>query len=134
MAATMDHSDIRGLATAFHLFLAGLPRSKDWDHHGDALIKRVEDSPHRSCASRYRFGVALVRWVVSVSHLRDKLGVKAIRSGADFHLTSDIPDEADELTSDRYTAFVLSHFSSSVQFAEPVRETKLRSPGDVADG
>ena len=31
MAAAMDHSDIRGLATAFHLFLAGLPRSRDWD-------------------------------------------------------------------------------------------------------
>jgi hypothetical protein len=28
MAATMDHSDIRGLGTALHLFLAGLPRSK----------------------------------------------------------------------------------------------------------
>src|SRR5690348_11420240 len=27
MAATMDHSNIRGLGTAFHLFFAGLPRS-----------------------------------------------------------------------------------------------------------
>jgi len=27
MAATMDHSNIRGLVTAFHLFFAGLPRS-----------------------------------------------------------------------------------------------------------
>jgi hypothetical protein len=48
MAATMDHSDIRGLATAFHLFLAGLPRSRSWDHHEGARIKVAEDSPHRS--------------------------------------------------------------------------------------
>ena len=40
MAATMDHSDIRGLGTAFHLFLAGLPRSSRGDHHVDAHIKR----------------------------------------------------------------------------------------------
>jgi hypothetical protein len=39
MAATMDHSDIRGLATAFHLYLAGLPRSRVWDHRVDARIK-----------------------------------------------------------------------------------------------
>ena len=36
MAATMDHSDIRGLVTAFHLLLAGLPRSRSWDHRRDA--------------------------------------------------------------------------------------------------
>lgn len=69
MAATMDHSDIRGLATAFHLFLAGLPRSSDGDHHMDAHIKFVEDSPHRSRASRCRFGVELVVEVESLSHL-----------------------------------------------------------------
>jgi len=39
MDATMDHSDIRGLGTAFHLFLAGLPRSRVRDHHVDARIK-----------------------------------------------------------------------------------------------
>jgi hypothetical protein len=32
MAATMDLSSIRGLVTAFHLFLAGLPRSEEGDH------------------------------------------------------------------------------------------------------
>lgn len=32
MAATMDHSSIRGLATAFHRFFAGLPRSDYGDH------------------------------------------------------------------------------------------------------
>ena len=40
MAATMDHSDIRGLGTAFHLFLAGLPRSSLGDHQVDAHIRR----------------------------------------------------------------------------------------------
>jgi hypothetical protein len=60
MAATMDHSDIRGLATAFHLFLAGLPRSRNWDHQVDAHIKLAEDSPHRFRASRCRFGVELM--------------------------------------------------------------------------
>jgi hypothetical protein len=39
MAATMDHSDIRGLVTAFHLSLAGLPRSRDGDHRVDARIE-----------------------------------------------------------------------------------------------
>ncbi len=43
--ATMDHSDIRGLATAFHLFLAGLPRSKNWDHPRDARIKTRRGFP-----------------------------------------------------------------------------------------
>jgi hypothetical protein len=32
MAATMDHSSIRGLATALQLCLAGLPRSENADH------------------------------------------------------------------------------------------------------
>jgi hypothetical protein len=32
MAATMDHSNIRGLDTALHLFFAGLPRSDFGDH------------------------------------------------------------------------------------------------------
>jgi hypothetical protein len=37
-AATMDHVDIRGLITAIHLSVAGLPRSKVGDHHADAHI------------------------------------------------------------------------------------------------
>src|SRR5579872_776366 len=130
MAATMDHSDIRGLATAFHLFLAGLPRSRDWDHHKDARIKLVEDSPHRSRASRYRFGVELGSGCGPASHLRGRVSKKAISSGRDFYLPGDIPDEAGELASNRYTAFVLSHFPPCVQFTKSVRETKLRSPGD----
>src|ERR1700686_673893 len=38
LAATMDHADIRGLVTAIHLSVAGLPRSRIGDHHADAHI------------------------------------------------------------------------------------------------
>src|SRR6185312_2334172 len=135
MAATMDHSDIRGLATAFHLFLAGLPRSRSWVHRLDARIKRAEDSPHRSRASRCRFGVGAFRLSVGlVSHPLGRWSVKAGCSGRDFHLPGDIPDEAGELTSDRDAAFVLGHFSPCIELAKAVREAKLRSPGEVADG
>ena len=37
--ATMDHSDIRGLATALHRYVAGLPLSKVGDHHFDAHVE-----------------------------------------------------------------------------------------------
>jgi len=59
MAATMDHSDIRGLGTALHLFFAGLPRSRIGDHLEGCSLKTFEDSPHRSHSSRSRFGVWL---------------------------------------------------------------------------
>ena len=36
----MDHADIRGLVTAIHLSVAGLPRSSVGDHHVDARIVR----------------------------------------------------------------------------------------------
>src|SRR5882672_12450413 len=65
MAATMDHSDIRGLGTALHLFLAGLPRSEIGDHPEGCSHKTFEDSPHRSHASRSRFGVLLEDKVLS---------------------------------------------------------------------
>ena len=134
MAATMDHSDIRGLATAFHLFLAGLPRSRSWDHHKDARIKFAEDSPHRSCASRYRFGVELSDGCRSVSHLQGQPVMKKISSEWDFHVPGDIPDEGRELSSDRHTALVLSHLSACIQFAEAIRQAQLRLPSDVAYG
>jgi hypothetical protein len=37
--ATMDHSDIRGLATALHRYVAGLPLSKVGDHRFDAHVE-----------------------------------------------------------------------------------------------
>lgn len=36
----MNHADIRGLVTAIHLSVAGLPRSRIGDHHVDAHIAR----------------------------------------------------------------------------------------------
>ena len=51
MAAPMDHSYIRGLATAFHLLLAGLPRSR-CSGHGGARIRVAEDSPLIGLAHR----------------------------------------------------------------------------------
>ena len=34
----MDHADIRGLVTAIHLSVAGLPRSRVGDHHANAHV------------------------------------------------------------------------------------------------
>jgi len=52
MAATMDHSSIRALDSAFPHFFAGLPRSDIGDHRSGCSLKTFEDSPHRSHASR----------------------------------------------------------------------------------
>ena len=38
LMATMDHSDIRGLVTALHRYVAGLPRSRIGDHRVDAHV------------------------------------------------------------------------------------------------
>jgi hypothetical protein len=59
MAATMDHSDIRGLGTAFHLFLAGLPRSRVWDHHMDA---RIKPSRIPLIVPAHRVAVSVLSW------------------------------------------------------------------------
>jgi hypothetical protein len=45
--ATIDHADIRGLVTAFHLSVAGLPRSKLGDYPKDAHITCSRIPPHR---------------------------------------------------------------------------------------
>ena len=37
--ATMDHSDIRGLVTALHRYVAGLPLSSTGDHRLDAHVE-----------------------------------------------------------------------------------------------
>jgi hypothetical protein len=133
MAATMDHSDIRGLVTAFHLFLAVLPRSRSWEHHRDARIKPPEDSPHGSCASRYRFGMELSGGHGAVGHLQKRCVVKAKRSCGDVHLPSDVPNEAWEFSGDpAYTAFVLRHLSAGMRFAQSIRQSQLGLPSDVA--
>lgn len=55
--ATMDQSDIRGLVTALHRSVAGLPRSSGGDHRGGCPHKTFEDSPDRVHASRSASGV-----------------------------------------------------------------------------
>ena len=45
--ATIDHADMRGLVTAFHLSVAGLPRSKVGDYPKDAHITYSRIPPHR---------------------------------------------------------------------------------------
>ena len=45
--ATMDHSDIRGLVTALHCSVAGLPRSSIGDHLEGCPHSLPEGSPHR---------------------------------------------------------------------------------------
>ena len=39
LVATMDQSDIRGLGSAFHRCVAGLPRSRVGDHRVDARVE-----------------------------------------------------------------------------------------------
>ena len=47
LRATMDHADIRGLGTALHRSVAGLPRSSIGDHRQGCPHSRAEGSPHR---------------------------------------------------------------------------------------
>ena len=58
--ATMDHSDIRELATALHLFFAGLSGARKADHPMGCTLTTVEDSPrrpsHRLCRDRSSTG------------------------------------------------------------------------------
>jgi hypothetical protein len=50
--ATIDHADIRGLVTAFHLSVAGLPRSKLGDYPEGCPHNVLEDSPTSCPAHR----------------------------------------------------------------------------------
>jgi hypothetical protein len=105
VAATMDHSDICGLADAFHHFFAGLPRSRDGDHPRNHVSsvrssnKIVEDCTHRSNASRSRFGVWPGLEVAGDGHpAGDKVG--AGTSVPRRHVLADIPDKTGEFAGD----------------------------------
>jgi hypothetical protein len=132
MAATMDHSDIRGLGNALHLFLAGLPRSRDGDHPKGCSLKTLEDSPHRSHASRSQLGV-----VLEVKVLGDRAPVVVAGIEKDLstysHMARHVPDEAGELACNSDADFVLRELSSHRKTAPALGQTQLRLPGDVAD-
>src|SRR5271156_771446 len=136
MAATMDHSDIRGLGTALHLFLAGLPRSRSGDHPKNRVRwcshKIFEDSPHRSHASRSRLSVLLE---VRVLGDRAPLVVAGIKKDlrVHFHMARHVPDEAGEFAGDSDADFVLCQLSSYRETAPALGQTQLRLPGDIAD-
>src|SRR6266436_1921949 len=132
MAATMDHSDIRGLGTALHLFLAGLPRSSVGDHRIGCPHRTFEDSPHRARASRCRFGGRISeKWsVVSLT----VLGAAQRSSDERFDLACDVPDKAAQFTGDGHTDFILRQLTPHAQMSEAFGQTQLCVPGDVAYG
>ena len=117
MAATMDHSDIRGLGTALHLFLAGLPRSKNGDHPEGCSLKTVEDSPHRSHASRSRLGVWLGVEVLSAGAPLKVTGNRR-DLGVDLHVTRQIPNKSGELAGRQRRRFCFAEaFDPSTDFS-----------------
>lgn len=131
MAATMDHSSIRGLATAFHLFFAGLPRSEDGDHPYGMPTQNFRGFP----SSFPRIALP-VRWSV---YRKDCSGgppalLEALwkRSGERLNLASDIPDKAAQLSSDGHTDLVLGQLASHSQMSKAFGQAQLGTPGDLA--
>jgi hypothetical protein len=132
MAATMDHSSIRGLGTALHLFLAGLPRSEIGDHPEGCSLKISEGSPHRSHASRSRLGVWLEVEVLSGAAPLVVLGFEK-DLGFHFHVARYVPNKTGELSGDGDADFVLRQLSSHRQATPALGQTQLRLPRDVTD-
>jgi hypothetical protein len=79
MAATMDHSSIRGLATAFHRFFAGLPRSDYGDHPRKDARSKLSRIPLIGAAHRVSDSVA--SFGLGWSLVSDVLGAADVDSG-----------------------------------------------------
>ena len=94
--------------------------------------KSVEDSPHRSHASRSQLGVLLEVKMLSDCAPVEVVGVEE-DLGADLHLTRHIPDEAGELPSDGDADFVLRKLSPHCKTPPAFRQAQLRFPGDLTD-
>jgi hypothetical protein len=132
----MDHSDIRGLATAFHHFFAGLPRSSSGDHPENCVCsvrgshKSVEGSPDRSRASRFRFGMWLC---VSLVGDESPVAGRGSDSVLQCDVLADVPDEACELAGNGDADFVLIELASHGEAAPTFGQTQLGLPGDIAN-
>src|SRR5215475_9075009 len=132
MAATMDHSSIRALNSAFPHFFAGLPRSESGDHRGGCSLKTFEGSPHRSRASRSWLGLVLLGKQLDRHLLRSISEVGYLGDGR--HVSCQVPDESTELSSDRHADLGHLHLAAEVELAKALCEAQLRLPGDVSDG
>lgn len=126
LVATMDHADIRGLATALHRSVAGLPRSSVGDHRGGCPHSPAEGSLHRVRASRSRSGVSAVTssWY--------SVADRAAGSGVRTDVTADVPEEAGQLAGDGDADLIVLQ-AARLEPAVAVTEAQLRAPGDVAD-
>jgi len=121
----MDHTDIRGLVTALHRSVAGLPRSRVGDHHGGCPHSRAEGSPHRVRASRCRSGVSeLTSWRCSIGRVSC--------SRARCNVPADIPDEGGEFAG-KCDADLVVVQAASLEAPVAVVQAQLRTPGDRAD-
>lgn len=129
LQATMDHTDIRGLVTALHRFVAGLPRPRVGDHpvrDAHIVISRI---PLTVCrASRCRSGV---RRLLHGSVLR--LRLSGDRSGDCAYLLANAPDKARQLPCDRDANLVVLP-PPGRELPVAVIETQLRTPSDGAHG
>src|ERR1700752_1217450 len=122
----MDHADIRGLGTALHRSVAGLPRSSVGDHPEGCPHRTLEGSPHRVRASRCRSGVSTVSsWWCSVVRL-------ASGSVARADMPADVPDEAGEFARERDADLVVLQ-AAGLESPVPMAQAQLRTPGDRAD-
>ena len=106
--ATMDHADIRGLVTAIHLSVAGLPRSSVGDHHADAhvALSRIPLIGARASRVPCVVGSMVIRdsWVLSPPAC-NAVSMCCV-SGERFDLAGDVPDEAREFARDRHADLV----------------------------
>ena len=129
----MDHADIRGLVTAFHLSVAGLPRSSVRDHRADAHIAISRIPLIEARASRDPCVVSSIEIIAERSNLLLGVGRNIVRySYARFDLAGDVPDEGREFTRDRHTDLVECELACR-EMSVALRKTQLRSPGDIAD-
>src|SRR6202158_3265332 len=93
-----DHTDIRGLVTAFHWSVAGLPRSNVGDHHADAhiVLSRIPLIGARASRDPCVVGSMVIRRAGRYALLLS-MGLSAAEYSCDrFDLAGDVPEEGRE--------------------------------------